>query len=60
VKYQQEEESPPLIIDIYVETTEPELLQEGDDIHGWHRLDLGLQQNDIQRILIESWTLSLT
>lgn len=60
MKYQQDEEPPPMIIDIYVETTEPELLQEGDDTRGWHRLDLGLQQHDIQRILIESWTLSLT
>lgn len=60
VKYQHnEEEAPPLVIDIYLETTEPDLLQEGDDIHGWRKLDLGIQQNDVQRILIESWTLSL-
>ncbi|KAL9546546.1 hypothetical protein MBANPS3_006607 [Mucor bainieri] len=60
VKYQQEEEEPPpLVIDIYLETTEPDLLQEGDDVYGWRKLDLGIQQNDVQRILIESWTLSL-
>ncbi|EPB88766.1 hypothetical protein HMPREF1544_04406 [Mucor circinelloides 1006PhL] len=61
VKYQQDEEEspPPLVIDIYLETTEPDLLQEGDDVHGWRKLDLGIHQNDVQRILIESWTLSL-
>ncbi|KAK4512406.1 uncharacterized protein ATC70_003105 [Mucor velutinosus] len=60
VKYQQEEEEPPpLVIDIYLETTEPDLLQEGDDVYGWRKLDLGIQQNDVQRILVESWTLSL-
>lgn len=56
IKYQQEEEPPPLVIDIYVETTEPELLQEGNDTDGWHKLDFGIQH---QRILIESWTLTL-
>lgn len=50
----QDEEPPPLVIDIYLETTEPELLQEGNDTRGWHKLDLG-----VQRILIESWTLAL-
>ncbi|CEP11278.1 hypothetical protein [Parasitella parasitica] len=60
VKYQQDaEEPPPLVIDIYLETNEPELLQEGDNNRGWHKLDFGIQQNDVQRILIESWTLSL-
>ncbi|KAI8642244.1 autophagy-related protein 13-domain-containing protein [Parasitella parasitica] len=60
IKYQQDAEEPqPLVIDIYLETSEPQLLQEGDDNRGWHRLDFGIQQNDIQRILIESWTLSL-
>lgn len=54
VKNGQEEQAPPLIIDIYLETTEPELLQEGDDARGWNKLNLG-----VQRILIESWTLSL-
>lgn len=55
IKSHQDEEPPPLVIDIYLETTEPELLQEGDDTRGWHKLDLG-----VQRILIESWTLALT
>ncbi|KAI7895560.1 autophagy-related protein 13-domain-containing protein [Mucor mucedo] len=55
IKTHQDEEPPPLVIDIYIETSEPELLQEGEDGRGWHKLNLG-----VQCILIESWTLKLT
>ncbi|KAI9364804.1 autophagy-related protein 13-domain-containing protein [Pilaira anomala] len=54
IKHHKDEEPPPLVIDIYLETTEPELLHEGDNVRGWHKLNLG-----VQRILIESWTLCL-
>ncbi|GAA5815434.1 hypothetical protein MFLAVUS_008942 [Mucor flavus] len=54
IKNHKDQDPPPLIIDIYLETTEPDLLQEGDNARGWHKLDLG-----VQRILIESWTLTL-
>ncbi|GAA5801879.1 hypothetical protein HPULCUR_007336 [Helicostylum pulchrum] len=54
IKNHKDQDPPPLIIDIYLETTEPDLLQEGDNVRGWHKLDLG-----VQRILIESWTLTL-
>ncbi|KAG2237806.1 hypothetical protein INT48_002107 [Thamnidium elegans] len=54
MKNHKDQEPPPLIIDIYLETTEPDLLQEGDNVRGWHKLELG-----VQRILVESWTLIL-
>ena len=54
IQHDREEEIPPLIIDIYLETSEPELLQEGDDTRGWYRLNTA----GAQRILLESWTLS--
>lgn len=50
IKSGQEDQSPPLVIDIYLETTEPELLRQENKLNL-----VGVQR----RILIESWALTL-